>query len=130
MTHPLLLSALLLALAGPALADPLVVVVDGDTIKVAGETVRIENLDAPEMPNRAKCASEGKKALEAKALLQRLIDRGTVTLVRNTKRPKDRYGRTLARVLVSGKDVAPVMIAAGVSREWKGRSSNWCGALK
>lgn len=123
----LLLSALLLALAGPALADPLVTVTDGDTIRLAGERVRIENLDAPEMPGRAKCATEGKKALEAKALLTRLVDRGTVTLVRNQKRPKDRYGRTLARVLVDGKDVAPAMIAAGVSREWKGRSSDWCG---
>lgn len=113
--------------AFPSLAATPVRVIDGDTISYGAERVRIENVDAPEMPGRAKCAVEARKALEAKAALERLVRSGTVTLVRNVKRPKDRYGRTLAVVLVDGKDVAPVLIAQGLVREWRGKSSSWCG---
>lgn len=110
-----------------AVIDNMIRVIDGDTIVIGAEHIRIENLDAPEMPGRAKCPHEAELALKAKAEMQRLVDSGPVTLKRMTKRPKDRYGRTLADVLVGGRDVAPGMIAAGVARPWRGKSSNWCG---
>lgn len=102
-------------------------IIDGDTLEISGETIRIENLDAPEMPGRAKCKSEGDLALRARDQLAAIVREGTITLRRNAERPVDRYGRTLAVVLVDGQDVAPQMILAGVARPWRGRSSDWCG---
>lgn len=98
-------------------------VVDGDTLEIAGETVRIENLDAPEM--RGACSAETALAARAKARLEQLV-RGKVELRRNATRPKDRYGRTLAVVTVDGRDVAGPMITEGLARPWRGKSSDWC----
>jgi endonuclease YncB( thermonuclease family) len=49
-----------------------------------------------------------------------------VNLEPNQTRPRDQYGRTLAVVLADGRDVAEPLIATGLVRPWRGRSSNWC----
>lgn len=103
-------------------------VTDGDTIRLGDERIRIENLDAPEVGERARCEYEARMGDAATVALEALLQSGEVTITRNTKRPKDRYGRTLAVVLVDGKDVAPRMIYLGVARPWTGRSSNWCSS--
>jgi micrococcal nuclease len=102
--------------------------IDGDTVEFDGERVRISNLDAPEMPGRARCAREAELALAAKAKLTTILSvRGArIELIRDTIRPKDRYGRTLGRITVDGVDVAEPLTAAGVARPWRGRSSDWC----
>lgn len=103
-------------------------VIDGDTIDLNGERIRIANIDAPEMPGRAACPHEAELALSARRMLQAQIDLDptSIEIVRQVVRPKDRYGRTLARVYVTGEDVADALIAAGVARPWRGRSSEWC----
>jgi micrococcal nuclease len=103
-------------------------VIDGDTADIDGERVRISNLDAPEMPGRARCAREAELAVAAKAKLTTILSvRGArIELIRDTIRPKDRYGRTLGRITVDGVDVAEPLTAAGVARPWRGRSSDWC----
>lgn len=101
-------------------------VIDGDTIAIGEETIRIENIDAPEMPGRADCQAEADLAMRAKAELSRIVTGVTVTLRRNQTRPRDQYGRTLAVVLADGRDVAEPLIAAGLVRPWRGRSSDWC----
>lgn len=99
-------------------------VIDGDTFRVGRERLRIENLDAPDIADHAKCALEAQRGARAAAYARKLVDRGPVTI-----RPigrRDRYGRELVRVSIGNKDFATLMIQAGVGRPWRGRSSDWC----
>lgn len=102
-------------------------VIDGDTFELEGETIRIENIDAPESGRRAKCAAEALLADKATAALGDIVWR-PLTLARSGR---DRWGRTLARVTVrtpsgSENDVGEIMITAGLAAEWRGRRANWC----
>ena len=90
-------------------AEPLMVAVDGDTIYLGEEKVRIVGLDAPET-YQARCDSERRRGHRATAHLRYLLDAGHVAIQRQGR---DRYGRTLARVYVGGRDVARLMIEAG-----------------
>ncbi len=113
------------ALATSALAQERARVVDGDTIAVGGETIRIMGLDAPEM--HARCPREWHLARLATARLTALVRDG-VALERHGR---DRYGRVLAVVRTAdGQVVAEVMIAEGLARPYDGRSRrrSWCDA--
>lgn len=104
-------------------------VVDADTLVIqGGERIRVSNLDGPELPTRAHCQREATLGLEGKAKLNTILSvpGADIRLIRDTVRPLDRYGRTLGRITVNGEDVAQPMIAAGVARPWRGRSSQWC----
>jgi endonuclease YncB( thermonuclease family) len=113
--------------AGPAEPAPpvttVVRVVDGDTLDVGGERIRLANIDAPEMPPKSRCASEAEGALAATARLRSLVGEGSLTLRRTGE---DRYGRTLAHVYVDQADVGDALIAAGLVRPWEGRRRSWC----
>jgi Micrococcal nuclease (thermonuclease) homologs len=90
-------------------AEPNIVAVDGDTIYVGEEKVRIIGMDAPET-YQARCESERLRGHRATAYLRSLLESGAVTVRRQGR---DRYGRTLAHVYVDGRDVARLMIEAG-----------------
>ena len=111
--------------ADAAPAPGAVRVVDGDTLDLGGERVRISNIDAPEMPPKSRCPSEAEGALAASARLEQLVRQGPLTLERTGE---DRYGRTLARVYVDGADAGEALIAAGLVRPWEGRRRSWCAA--
>jgi endonuclease YncB( thermonuclease family) len=106
-------------------------ITDGDTITVqAGsgvESVRIENIDTPEMPPKAKCASEEARALAAKAAMEALAPPGSVVVLHIGKRQRDRYGRLLARIeLPGGADAGQMLIDTGLARPWRGKRMSWC----
>jgi micrococcal nuclease len=126
----LICNLLLVALmyACPALAQPVANchAVDGDTIVCARETIRIENIDAAEMPPHSKCSFEADLAIKAKLFVGDRLARGRVELVRDQKRPRDRYGRTLALVRVDGVDLGEALILAGLARPWEGKRRPWC----
>ena len=111
-------------------AEPLIVAVDGDTIHVDDERIRIVGLDAPET-YQARCESERQRGHRATAHLRRLLAGGTITI---RGQGRDRYGRTLARVYVDGRDVAGLMIRAGHAVPYvcpRGRCPrriDWCSA--
>lgn len=125
---PLLLMLLMIIGAAPALSQPVsnCHAVDGDTIMCARETIRIENIDAAEMPPHSKCAFEADLAIKAKLFVVDRLARGRVELVRDQKRPRDRYGRTLALVKVDGVDLGEALVTAGLARAWDGRRRPWC----
>jgi micrococcal nuclease len=115
------LSLLLLAGAG----QPRLLVIDGDTLRLGAERLRIENLDAPDIGSHARCALENRRGTAARAYAQRLVGQASRFEVLPAGR-RDRYGRLVARVRLDGQDFGEAMIRAGHGRPWRGRSSDWC----
>lgn len=119
------LLSLLLVAGGPASAAGLRIV-DGDTVVIGRETIRILNIDAPEK-RRAGCDAERRLARVAARRLAELLGSGTVDIKRGDgKRMKGRYGRTLARLEVGGEDVGETLVAEGLARPWNGKRQPWC----
>ena len=111
--------------AGSAMAD--VKVVDGDTIHLDGEKIRILGLDTPET-NNPECLAEKLLGERATLYLERWIA-SAKTVEKRDEQGKDRYGRTLAKVYVDGVDVGGRLIAEGLATSWRGTQTDWCGEL-
>ena len=90
---------------GPAHAAGGTYVIDGDTIVINGETVRIKGIDTPEkgQPCAAEATMYLKSLLGAAGGKAAIVDRAG----------NDRYGRTIANVRISGKDVGLLMLKRG-----------------
>lgn len=109
---------------------------DGDTLSVgmfatyqgitsSRETVRIINIDAPEI--RGKCDEEKALAIKARDFIEGWHGR-RITLVVPDKRPRDQYGRLLAYVRNErGEDLGEKLVEAGLAVRWAGkRHQGWC----
>lgn len=113
-------------------AEP-VRVIDGDTIEVAGEVIRLADIDTPEMPPRARCDAEARLAELATARLAALLAEHPWRIERERKRdgtPRlDRYERTLAILAFSadGESIGLALVAEGYAVAWAGRRHDWCG---
>ena len=122
MRWPLILALLLIAVPGWALANaggtkpPVVVegparVIDGDTIVIAGERIRLHGIDAPE--SRQTCIADGvtwpcgQRATDALAALI------GGALVRCVEQGTDRYERTIGICSVRGEDIEAWMVLNG-----------------
>lgn len=109
---------------------PVLRVIDGDTIVVGGETIRLVGIDTPEMPSHARCWGE---ALAGEQARQWLVEftryPKSVTILRDYSQ-RDRYGRTLARVVVDGEDLGEEMVRSGNAALYLGRRWDWCGPMK
>ncbi|GAA4761223.1 thermonuclease family protein [Novosphingobium ginsenosidimutans] len=101
-------------------------VVDGDTFWLAGEKVRIADINAPET-SQAQCPSERLRGEAAKLRLLDLLNQGPVELL-DDPRSRDRYGRRLAVVLRGGKSLGSQLVAEGLAEPWRGQPSSWCAA--
>jgi len=107
-------------------------VIDGDTFQIShagapeGEPVRARHFDTPEKGPRAHCEAERIKVGQATALARSLQPRGSSVGLADFGR--DRYGRLLARLtLADGRDLAAVMIEAGLAQPYTGgRKPDWC----
>lgn len=126
----ILLAGILARTAFPAGAETvdgtLIRVIDGDTVELAGERIRLVEPDAPEI-SKPRCNTELAKGLLASGRLRQLIQ-GQVTIERSGR--TDRYGRTLASL------VALVLIQEGLAipyesgREaYRRREVHWCPEL-
>jgi micrococcal nuclease len=105
------------------------VVIDGDTIRAEEEHIRLLGLDAAEI-HHAQCEAERRLGVLAKHRLEQLLKTGPVEIRRADPPYRiDRYGRTLAHVLINGEDVACVLIREGYARPWRGRPEDWCKGL-
>jgi micrococcal nuclease len=101
-------------------------VVDGDTIRVGGIKIRLEDIDAPEVFS-PKCPSELARGNRATARLLELINEGPFELVRTGTRDRDRYGRELRTLERDGRSLGAVLVAEGLARPWDGARHPWCG---
>jgi len=99
-------------------------VVDGDTFTLAGESIRIADIDAPELFS-PKCDAEKRLAKLAKARLAQLLGNGTGIALERQAKP-DRYGRTLATVLVNGAPIGATLVGEGLAAPWGGKRHGWC----
>ncbi|QYJ07564.1 thermonuclease family protein [Qipengyuania flava] len=105
-------------------------VVDGDTIRIGSERVRILGLDTPEIEGR--CDGESALALRAKERMLRWLNAGRVTTRTRIDRPRDQYGRQLREVYRHFPDgsreyAADVLVADGLARPYNGGSrGGWC----
>lgn len=114
----------LFLLTVPALAATRVI--DGDTLVIGSETIRILNIDTPEI-HHAQCDAERRLGLVAKHRLEQLIKGEALGVLRGDgRRMKDRYGRTLARLTINGKDVGEMLVVEGLARRWDGKRHPWC----
>jgi len=110
-----------------ACAPQQVIVIDGDTIVVQGEKIRLLGINAPEL--KGKCREESIRALRARSRLMKLIEAAKIDIDRNGF---DRHRRTLATVSVAGTDLGHVLMREGLARKWVqsygGQQEPWCQA--
>ena len=97
-------------------------VLNGDTIRVAGEQMEIAGMIAPRV-EAASCGAEEQRGAKAVNQLLQLLKGGKVTLGQKVREPDGTVRRT---VLVNGRDLATPMIASGAAREYTGEKQDWC----
>ena len=102
-------------------------VVDGDTFWLAGEKIRIADINAPET-HGAHCPSERARGEAATRRLIALLNAGPFVLETGV-RPVDRYGRALRTVTRGGQSLGAMLVREGLAEQWHGRRSDWCGAV-
>ena len=115
------LFALAAAAAQPVCIDH---VHDGDTFTLCSrEKIRIANIDAPELPDSPKCNPIRPRAwcdyrtgYASRDALAGLLKSGRVVVLRQGQ---DRYGRTLARVVVNGQDAGRYLVGLGLAKPWR-----------
>lgn len=99
-------------------------VVDGDTLWVAGEKVRVADIDAPET-HPSRCALEADLGRRATLRLQSLVNAGPFSLA-TLDRDTDRYGRKLRVLVRGGRSLGDQLVSEGLARTWTGRREPWC----
>jgi endonuclease YncB( thermonuclease family) len=97
-------------------------VLDGDTITIQREQFAIAGIEAPAIQGAA-CGEERIRGIDSAVRLENLLNSGRVMA---SAAFADQYGRTVRTVEVDGKDVAKVMIAAGVAKPYLGEKRDWC----
>lgn len=116
--------ALLLAVS-PASAQGSITVVDGDTVKVGGFTYRLMGFDTPET-FYARCVVEMELGRKAALKLEELLAPGRWRI--EDVGQTDKYRRRLGRLFVGDRDVADIMVEAGLARRYAGKKrAGWCG---
>lgn len=120
-----LLSAALFALCGAA--PRTTCVVDGDTFWLAGEKVRLADINAPET-HGAECPAELAMGEAATRRLIALLNAGPFDLSAEG-RERDRYGRLLRVASRHGRSLGAQLVAEGLAEPWRGRRSHWCALL-
>ncbi len=139
------LFAAIAVLVSAAAAEPIspnaIRVVDGDTIRAHGSSVRLVGFDTPERGSLAKCEGERILAARATERLRELVSAGPVDLqivdcacrpgTEGTRRCNG--GRACGVMAVNGRNVGDVLISEGLARPYVcdgprcPRRGSWCG---
>ena len=113
MVHYLIALGLVLFLSPVAQADitgqPRVI--DGDTLEVAGQRIRLHGIDAPE--SRQLCRRDGERwrcGKDATSALKAFLGSRAVSC---EELDRDRYRRIVARCSVEGVDIGEWMVSRG-----------------
>ena len=85
--------------------------VDGDSVRLNSEDLRLQGIDAPELFQTCRVSGrETPCGREARAALRKLLASGLATCIGNER---DRYGRLLVVCRVRGIDVNAAMVRDG-----------------
>jgi len=117
----------LLLISSAAFAEPIAgqaTAIDGDTIEIHGERIRLNGIDAPE--SRQDCeradGSSYRCGKDAAFALADFMARGTVFCER---RGVDRYKRTIAICQVRGDDIGAWLVRTGHALAFRRYSTNY-----
>lgn len=99
-------------------------VVDGDTLWLDGQKIRLADINAPEVSS-PKCSAEAALGARATRRLQSLLAAGGFE-VEVGARDEDVYGRKLRTLSRNGRSLGAVMVAEGLAHEWHGHKEDWC----
>ena len=100
-------------------------VVDGDTVTLRGQSIRLVGFDTPET-YRAQCATERSLGDAATDRLRDLLAESSSAQLAYLPR-RDQYGRDLARLMLDGRDVADIVVGEGLARRYSGsQRRSWC----
>ena len=116
----------LTALLALSVATP--TVLDGDTVRIAGVSIRLTDYDAPELFH-PRCAREYAWAQAAKRELEQTISRVSLRMVPCAY---SNYGRLCAEGTLDGKPLAAHMIAHNLAASYVctpghcPHKRNWC----
>jgi len=106
--HASIIALGLFTATNPAFSN---VAIDGDTIRIGEEVIRLEGIDAPEMKQvcQDKAGKDYRCGREAKVALSKLLDGGVTC----EETGRDRYRRALAYCSVNGIDLSLAMVQSG-----------------
>lgn len=96
-------------------------VIDGDTIELHGQRIRLFGIDAPE--GRQPCESSSGKPWRCGTAAAQALDRLTVgkTVICDGKN-RDRYGRIVAVCKVGGRDLGAALVEDGLAVAYRSYS--------
>lgn len=109
------------------LLPALVQVIDGDTVRQRGTTIRLQGYNTPEL--HGQCPDEERLARRAKARLEALVREGAFVVL-NPGRCG--YGRRCGSMILNGKDVGDILISEGLAEPYRcvdnhcPRRRSWC----
>jgi endonuclease YncB( thermonuclease family) len=106
---------------GPPTLRAVARVIDGDTLVLAGTTIRLNGIDAPEAAQTcgARDGTSWPCGAVATAALAKLI---SSRLVGCKTHGHDRYGRTLGTCYAGGNNLNALMVRRGFARAYTSRS--------
>lgn len=140
MIRTAIIAAALLAWL-PAIAETVegsaIAIIDGDTVALpagpdgVSERIRLVEIDAPES-FRSACEAELVAGLRAKERLRALLKDQPVSIERAGR---DRYSRTLARLVTPAGDVGAILVAESLALPYRPgrkaeRTDHWCGRAR
>lgn len=100
-------------------------VVDGDTIWMDGQKIRVADIDAPET-HPPRCDREADLGDRATRRLLELVNAGPFELRQFDGRDEDQYGRKLRVLVREGRSLGDQLVSEGLARTWSGRREPWC----
>lgn len=123
--YPAKILALVVGLCLPTFVMGNIRVIDGDTFDLEDQTIRLHGIDAPERGQRCNGFS-GSWACGDVAMvgLQNLLTTGQVSC---DVHGRDAYGRSIARCLVDGRDIAAALVENGYAWAFVRYSDDYIG---
>ena len=119
----ILLLFLLLPVSAFAATSDRVRVIDGDTIDISGQRIRLHGIDTPEA--KQECRRDGVTWLcgaAATNVLRKLIGGAQITCI---QRDMDRYGRVVAVCHANGIDLNAAMVQSGMALAYRKYSDDY-----